>query len=138
MIILEDIITKRSNKNIVYLAELSMDFDWSDLIKLIVLEKELDEEEAKKRVIEFIRFMILKCISKDDKAKIISPSCDIDEIWHLMLLFPCAYYDLCKLIHGSLLDHKPLNAFIDDKAKEKRYSLMKKLYTKHFCDFKEN
>ena len=37
----------------------------------------------------------------------LSPTGDIDEIWHLHMLHPQAYYDDCMRIFGCILDHNP-------------------------------
>jgi hypothetical protein len=37
----------------------------------------------------------------------LSPTGDIDEVWHLHMLHPQAYYDDCMRIFGGILDHNP-------------------------------
>src|SRR5207302_10867328 len=65
------------------------------------LSRESDEEleSAVRRY-----HMWLYLVRKYPEAQV-SPSRDIDEIWHLHMLHPRAYFEDCMRIFGEILDH---------------------------------
>ena len=56
-------------------------------------------EEAARRYCQFIRLVQLYPHEE------ISPAKDIDEMWHLHMLHPIAYYEDCVANFGEILDH---------------------------------
>ena len=56
---------------------------------------------------EFARFMALKVLKKDWRARKLSPGNAVDEIWHRLLLRPRAYDAFCMQLCGRTIDHRP-------------------------------
>ena len=73
----------------------------------------LEKSSTNKDVLyEFKRFMILKALYKDTSASILSPSAEVDEVWHRMLLYPVDYYNFCNSLlpvscAERIIDHNP-------------------------------
>lgn len=95
-------------------------------------EEEEEDSEAKisadEFIVEFSRFFLLKAVTGDTTAPEVegrgakrkspgaepdmcrfSPSRLVDKVWHIMLLFPRAYLNLCTSLLGEamLIDHDP-------------------------------
>ena len=87
-------------------------FEWKPLIELVKMKKAFDNMKAIEIVEEFKKFLFIKFLDKDDDADHYSPSHAVDEIWHLFLLFPKAYFKLCQDLLGDnkVLDHNPFGA----------------------------
>lgn len=66
------------------------------------------------RVIEeYRRFLVLAAVTREP----ISPSDDVDQAWHLHLLYSRSYWlDLCEGLLGRPLHHKPLDRQGRDRA----------------------
>jgi hypothetical protein len=84
---------------------------------------------------EIRRFFVLKGIEPDLNAKILSPSVEVDRVWHALLLFPLAYADVCKIVlptdlSGFLIDHNPFGA--SDLDRTSRYARTLKKYREIF------
>jgi hypothetical protein len=80
---------------------------------------------------ELSRFLILKAMDGDvrtDTPGIHSPSPELDSIWHVALLRPAAYRDLCETITGAcggertIIDHDPSRVDDDMSVKAARYT----------------
>ena len=93
------------------------DFDWGPLIELVEEKTSRDNEQAIEIVEEFKKFLFIKFLDKDYDATRYSPSHAIDEIWHLFLLFPKDYFQLCQDVLGlnRVLDHNPFGASDTDQ-----------------------
>jgi hypothetical protein len=75
---------------------------------------------------EFKRFMILKALYKDTNCSILSPSAEIDAVWHAILLHPVKYVRLCDLLLPTsccnrVIDHNPEGA-MEDIPQQERYT----------------
>ena len=107
-------------------------FDWKHLIELVKKEKSFDNQQAIEIVEEFKKFLFIKFLDKDYDADHYSPSLSIDEIWHLFLLFPKAYFKLCQDVLGDnkVLDHNPFGASDTDQIR--RYQRTLKRYEQLF------
>lgn len=105
-------------------------------------------------LIEVSRFFILKAVNSDtaapklvrdvprtlgrprkrartaggDQGAQLSPSRDVDLIWHAMLLFPQIYYKLCMSLTGELICHDPRS----DQNQQDRYLMTYKKYARLF------
>ena len=97
------------------------DFDWQRLVKVVKNKKNCDNLKAIKFVEELKKFLLIKFLDNDYDATKYSPSHVIDEVWHLFLLFPRDYSQLCHEVLGGhqILDHNPLGA--TDREQKKRY-----------------
>ena len=93
------------------------EFDWEPLIDLVEEKTSRDNEQAVEIVEEFKKFLFIKFMDKDYDASRYSPSNAIDEIWHLFLLFPKDYFQLCQDVLGEskVLDHNPFGASDTDQ-----------------------
>lgn len=61
--------------------------------------EDIDPEVAAGR---YARFLALSQVNPD---RSLAPTADIDEMWHLHMLHPVAYWRDCNVIFGELLDH---------------------------------
>lgn len=61
-----------------------------------------DEQEIQTAAIRYRKFLGLAAKYPDVE---LSPARDIDEVWHLHMLHPRAYFEDCKRIFGFILDH---------------------------------
>ena len=107
-------------------------FDWKPLIELVKKEKSFDNQQAIEIVEEFKKFLFIKFLDRDYDTDHYSPSLTIDEIWHLFLLFPKAYFELCKDVLGDnkVLDHNPFGA--SDTDQNRRYQRILERYEQLF------
>lgn len=64
----------------------------------------LNEEQIETLAAGYRRFLLLK--SKYPTLAV-APIEIIDEMWHLHMLHPRAYYDDCMKVFGQILDHSP-------------------------------
>lgn len=114
-----------------YIRNKLEEFDWKPLIQLVENETGCNNGQAIEIVEEFKKFLFIKSIDKDLDAIKYSPSRTIDKVWHMFLLFPKSYSQLCSDLLGDneLLDHNPLGANdIDQNTRYqntiKRYELL--------------
>jgi hypothetical protein len=63
---------------------------------------ELTDDELARRVERYIKFLGL---AGRHPGWAVAPTREIDEMWHLHMLHPVAYYQDCQRIAGGLLDH---------------------------------
>jgi hypothetical protein len=85
----------------------------------------------KRLEIDYLRFIYLKVITQDVNGTIISPTIEIDEIWHQHLLHNKNYFDMCLNIN-FIVYHYPERADDTEEVKNKRIDNFKKLYYKYF------
>jgi hypothetical protein len=111
---------------------------WKELKKLTAKEENVAGSFLDNLMIEFIRFMVLKAYVQDVDAKLLSPTFEIDRIWHRMLQFPVEYAQLCDLLLPAsvpaprLINHNPMAAYTAPKAKEKRLERFLSVYKQEF------
>jgi hypothetical protein len=87
--------------------------------------------QNKKLEMDYLRFLYLKVVTQDINGTIISPTIDIDEIWHTHLLHNKDYFDMCLNIN-FLIYHYPERADDMEEVKNQRIDMFKQLYYKHF------
>ncbi len=58
-------------------------------------------------VLQFLRFMILKVMEDDMNAERLSPTPNMDAVWHTLLQRPKQYEILCKTLGDEIIDHNP-------------------------------
>lgn len=63
---------------------------------------EWDENVAQNAIVRYKKFLLLIA---DNPQRPFAPTRDIDEIWHLHMLSPRAYYEDCQRLFGEVLDH---------------------------------
>lgn len=73
------------------------------------------DEEIRASEIRYRRFLLLAAKYPD---RVIVPARDIDEVWHLHMLSPVAYYEDCMRIAGQLLDHDGGFGRLDEEKAE--------------------
>jgi hypothetical protein len=88
----------------------------------------------KRLEIDYLRFIYLKVVTQDVDGTIISPTIEIDEIWHTHLLHNKDYIDMCLSIN-FIVYHYPERAENTYEVKSKRIDNFKKLYYEHFQTF---
>lgn len=95
-----------------------------------ILELDLEFlEEGEELILEYKRFLILKYNNGDyDEPFELSPSYDVDRIWHKHILHTKKYQEMCYSL-GHFFHHTPKS--MEDKKKE-RYEKTIKLYKETF------
>lgn len=68
------------------------------------LNKEYDTDGIKKVIENYKKFLFLVKINPGIR---IAPTKDIDEVWHMHILYPVMYHKDCMDIFGFILDHNP-------------------------------
>uniref|UniRef100_A0A7S3JWP3 Ubiquitin-like domain-containing protein n=1 Tax=Aureoumbra lagunensis TaxID=44058 RepID=A0A7S3JWP3_9STRA len=89
------------------------DHDFSDLLEECIRDRELgwEKEEAEKKFLEYKRFLTLKInVEKDGEDVELSPSADIDTIWHMHLSNNWNYKSLEKSAQRECIRHNPAGA----------------------------
>ena len=88
-------------------------------------------------LVEFSRFFVLKAINSDTapprlaseppmkRVRVapsaqLSPSHEVDQVWHALMLFPQVYQNLCSELTGELICHDPRS---NDESHVGRYCL---------------
>ncbi|MEX1366003.1 MAG: glycine-rich domain-containing protein-like [Nannocystaceae bacterium] len=64
--------------------------------------KDWPEERVRNAMERYRRFLLL---AAKHQGEPIAPTRDIDEMWHLHMLSPRAYYEDCQRLMGCVLDH---------------------------------
>ena len=64
--------------------------------------KDWSEEKVRQALERYQKFLLL---AAKHKGQPVAPTRDIDEMWHLHMLSPRAYYDDCMRLMGCILDH---------------------------------
>ncbi|AYV80042.1 MAG: hypothetical protein Gaeavirus6_17 [Gaeavirus sp.] len=84
---------------------------------------------AKQVAFEYNRFLELRSINSN-----LSPSDDIDRLWHLHLLNPILYYDYCATLYHKIIDHNPTDSF-NQHARQQRLQNTITEYLKNYDNF---
>jgi hypothetical protein len=94
---------------------------------------------GKKHLEDYAKFITLKAIVGDFDADKISPTPEIDQVWHVHLLDTKSYKAMCQRIAPrKFFHHSPANAWINDAAKAYRLEMMKTMWKHHFGDAQAN
>lgn len=92
-------------------------------------------EKAKKAVEQYRRWLWLNAVYGADR---LSPSQDVDSVWHMHILDTRKYAEDCAVMfNGLFLHHNPYAGWESTEAEEahqKRYQRTKQLYAEHFDD----
>jgi len=89
-------------------------------------------ERAKKAVEFYRRWLWLSAMYPTVN---LSPSHDLDIVWHTHILDTRKYADDCELMFGRFMHHNPFSGLRDEQAagrREEAYRLTKSLFLKHF------
>ncbi len=68
-------------------------------------------EEAEACFAALCQFLVV-CAAADEPR---APSCEVDEMWHIALLFSRAYHDFCEQRLGRFIHHEPLDGPADEE-----------------------
>lgn len=63
----------------------------------------VSEEVAQGKFTELKKFLILCAVS----SGAISPSKEMDDVWHEFILFTRDYYNFCNMFFGKMIHHQP-------------------------------
>lgn len=77
------------------------------LLDRIRRECAVSEARAAHLLEQYLLFMQMKCMSRDEMAEVISPPIVIDQIWHLHILDTLRYPTDCELLCGFFVHHDP-------------------------------
>jgi hypothetical protein len=102
-----------------------------DVLSKLFLHKLPFTISDKRLEIDYLRFIYLKVVTQDVDGTIISPTIEIDEIWHTHLLHNKNYLDMCIKIN-FIVYHYPEREDDTQEVKNKRIDIFKQLYYKHF------
>lgn len=83
------------------------------------------------------KFICLKIFTNDIDGTYISPSYELDKIWHRHLLYNKNYLDMCIKL-GQIIYHFPERALDSQAVINKRIGNMIELYTQYFGESKES
>lgn len=64
--------------------------------------KDWSEVRRQREAQRYARFLLL---ARDNRSHSIAPTRDIDQMWHLHMLHPKAYYEDCMRLFGEIFDH---------------------------------
>lgn len=85
---------------------------------------------AEEAIIEYKRFMYLIATSK---GEIMTPSDEIDQVWHLHMLYTHQYRDFCKSTIGKFINHGPTRGGTNERTKyDVAYTRTKERYIQEF------
>lgn len=99
----------------------------SDLFMTRVMKENLWSRPYTLRVIEeYKKFLFLASIDY------VSPSYEIDQIWHTHLLFTQDYKKMCDKYLGKFLHHDPIETKLTKTVGKDQYIKTKELYFKTF------
>ena len=110
--------------------------------RLVFLDHRASLDEL---LIEFSRFFVLKAVNADTRPPVLdeppkkrakmtsgaqlSPSWEVDQVWHALLLFPQIYKNLCERLTNEIICHDPRS---DDRNRDERYLSTFKKYASLF------
>lgn len=80
---------------------------------------------------EYLKLLLLKSIAKDVNASKLSPSGEVDAIWHLHLLDTKSYMAACKCLNVSFIHHNP-DGGRNANLQQRRLSRTRSLYQQVF------
>ncbi len=61
------------------------------------------KEYAERVIAEYRKYFFLLCTTE----KAVSPSADVDQAWHLHILYSHSYREWCETFKGTFIDHTP-------------------------------
>ena len=79
----------------------------------------------------YYKFIVLKVIANDTDGLILSPTSEIDKVWHYHLEYNKDYNEMCKILNYDVY-HWPNRFYDPDYQKSKRLDMTIELYQKHF------
>ncbi len=71
-------------------------------------------------VLEYLRFLHIKISMSDWEVNMLSPSPQVDEVWHLHVLDTIRYGAECQAACGHLIQHNPDNMFLPERQLNER------------------
>lgn len=80
---------------------------------------------------DYKRFIFLKTVTNDIDGTFISPTVEIDDVWHQHLLYNKDYYDMCIKIN-FIVFHYPQRSEDSTEVKDKRIDTFKQKYFDFF------
>jgi large subunit ribosomal protein L40e/ubiquitin C len=80
---------------------------------------------------DYKRFIFIKMVTQDIDGTVISPTIDIDEVWHQHLLYNKDYLEMCIKIN-FIVYHYPQHSDDSIKVKNKRIETFKIIYQEYF------
>jgi small ubiquitin-related modifier len=89
------------------------------------------ESKARKILKAYRRFLILKKVKEDWNAEILSPSAEVDMMWHQHILDVVNYSHDCMLLCGHVIGHNP-DGELNDNARAERRRVTQAALTEHF------
>jgi small ubiquitin-related modifier len=89
------------------------------------------ESEARKILKAYRQFLVLKKIKEDWNAEILSPSAEVDLMWHQHILDVVNYSHDCMLLCGHVIGHNP-DGGLNDSARAERRRVTQAALTEHF------
>eukprot|EP00985_Skeletonema_marinoi_P010950 scaffold5154_cov85-Skeletonema_marinoi.AAC.2 len=108
----------------------------SALVKRCMRTHGWDEAKARKVLIAYRQFMILKKEMKDWDAEILSPCYLVDQMWHCHILDVVNYCHDMMLLCGHVVGHNPDGA-LDAAGKQKRDDTTRAALQGHFGSYDE-
>jgi ubiquitin len=87
-----------------------------------VAESVGNEKKAQRLVAEYRRFLELKVALRDLECELLSPSVEVDDVWHSHVLDTRRYPADCAAICGSTIHHDPNNALPQRGCRKRRRS----------------
>ena len=85
---------------------------------------------------DYLKFLSLKVFTQDLDGTTISPTIEIDDIWHNHLLYNKHYFDMCSHIQ-FIIYHCPEREQDSESVKQIRRRKFIKLYNEYFSDYKD-
>jgi hypothetical protein len=89
------------------------------------------ESKARKILKAYRQFLMLKKIKEDWNTEILSPSAEVDLMWHQHILDVVNYSHDCMLLCGHVVGHNP-DGGLDDSARAERREATRAALEEHF------
>jgi small ubiquitin-related modifier len=89
------------------------------------------ESNARKILKAYRQFLMLEKIKEDWNAEILSPSAEVDLMWHQHILDVVNYSHDCMLLCGHVIGHNP-DGGLSDSARAERRRVTQAALTEHF------
>jgi small ubiquitin-related modifier len=89
------------------------------------------ESKARKILKAYRQFLVLKKVKEDWNAEILSPSAEVDLMWHQHILDVVNYSHDCMLLCGHVIGHNP-DGGLSDSARAERRRVTQAALTEHF------
>ncbi len=88
-----------------------------------------DEEFTRGILLEAKRMLLLRVLRDHP----VTPSLEIDDAWHEMILFTRFYQDFCGFLGGGFLHHDPdVETPVEESSGEQLYDLTQRWYEEEF------